>query len=381
MRFARIASACLVLLVLLTPAKLFIRSNLPTNFITYAAVLASAYFCIMGLLWGGRDLLVYSDAWETSGLEDLDHGVDGSGWFRWTFGLGFLLVGSSIFYDGKDVARSIVESTLCVGAGIFAIVGGFQPRIIDDVYDPIPPAVPYPAPGPDQQETDNHEGDGELRDLTMEWYFKPEPGSLNSSVRNFRVQITASMKRYQELASRNHATNSNQDYARFVTEGTTPEVISVARQMRNISTSEAFGSVVEINNILAFAQRFKYVSDMESKGRQEYPKFPLETYIDDHGDCEDHAIVAAACLKQLGYDVRLVGIEYHHQIAGHMALAVSGAENVPAAYALTDPKTGKKYYYCEATADASSTSSSGVTFRMGEIQDEERRAVQELIKL
>jgi hypothetical protein len=119
---------------------------------------------------------------------------------------------------------------------------------------------------------------------------------------------------------------------------------------------------------------------LEDKGIVEYPKFPIETMVEDRGDCEDHAIIAAACLKKLGYDVRLVFLDYGTN-TGHMALAVEGAADIPDAFVLRDPKTGRKFYYCEVTTDGNTRSPTKPVFRIGEIPERDRQAAMELIDI
>ena len=148
--------------------------------------------------------------------------------------------------------------------------------------------------------------------------------------------------------------------------------------MRRISKQDRLGAIPEINNVLAFAQRFRYVFDHEDKGVREYPKFPLETMIEDRGDCEDHAILAAACLVRLGYDARLVSLAYDAG-PGHMALAVAGAEEMPDGFALSDPASGRKFYYCEVTSDGATRSPDAISFRIGELPEAARRAKMELV--
>jgi predicted transglutaminase-like cysteine proteinase len=212
----------------------------------------------------------------------------------------------------------------------------------------------------------------------MWWHFRRDAGNLRAPVVRYEIHVNASKARYQQLQAENHEVVQVHDYARFVRDGLTPEVIETSRQLRRISETDRLTTVAEINNVLAFAQRFEYAFDREDKGVPEYPKFPLETMVEDRGDCEDHAILAAACLVQLGYDVRLVSLEYAAG-PGHMALAVAGAEELPDAFALRDPASGRKFYYCEATADAASRDPNAIVFRMGEIPPQDRQARMELI--
>jgi predicted transglutaminase-like cysteine proteinase len=214
----------------------------------------------------------------------------------------------------------------------------------------------------------------------MWWYFRKDAGNLCVPPTRYEVQVRASKARYEQLRAQDHKVKQVQDYARFVRDGLTPEVDETCRQIRQFSEADRLTTVAEINNVLAFAQRFEYAFDREDKGVAEYPKFPLETMVEDRGDCEDHAILAAACLARLGYEVRLVSVEYGTG-PGHMALAVAGADELPEGFALVDPTSGRRFYYCEATTDAASRDPRGIVFRMGEAPEREKQAQLELIPI
>jgi hypothetical protein len=81
---------------------------------------------------------------------------------------------------------------------------------------------------------------------------------------------------------------------------------------------------------------------METKQKEEYPRYPLETLWDGVGDCEDSSILAAAILDATGYDTVLL------QFGNHMAVGVAETKS--------DEFSGdgyiyneKKYYYLETT--------------------------------
>lgn len=95
-----------------------------------------------------------------------------------------------------------------------------------------------------------------------------------------------------------------------------------------------------MGNVISFVQSFRYVTDLASKGEQEYARFPLETLVDGVGDCEDMAILAATILYEMGYDVMLV------TLPEHMALAVACDEGCEGTYY---EYGGKYYYYLEVT--------------------------------
>lgn len=96
----------------------------------------------------------------------------------------------------------------------------------------------------------------------------------------------------------------------------------------------------DIHNVISFVQSLRYVSDLESKGEDDYIRFPVETLVDGVGDCEDMAILAAAVLYEMGYPVLLV------QLPDHLALAVDcGSELQGTYYTYQD----SRYYYLEVT--------------------------------
>lgn len=57
--------------------------------------------------------------------------------------------------------------------------------------------------------------------------------------------------------------------------------------------------------LLAVSLRVRYVSDDEIKPDDTW-QTSLETYVDMHGDCEDHSILLADWMIDLGYDARVV---------------------------------------------------------------------------
>ena len=95
-----------------------------------------------------------------------------------------------------------------------------------------------------------------------------------------------------------------------------------------------------LGNVISFVQSLRYVTDLDSKGEQEYARFPLETLVDGVGDCEDMAILAATIIHEMGYDVMLV------ILPEHMALAVACDEGCEGIYYEYE---GRRYYYLEVT--------------------------------
>ena len=101
-----------------------------------------------------------------------------------------------------------------------------------------------------------------------------------------------------------------------------------------------YSSSDNMRNVIRFVQSLRYVTDKESKGEDEYVRFPVETLVDGVGDCEDMAILAAAILHEMGYGVLMV------QLPEHLALAVDCGSELEGTYYTYQ---GTRYFYLEVT--------------------------------
>lgn len=392
MRFVRTSAAFLFLVAVLTPLKQIVRflAGVPRPASTglesfihgslYLFELIFLYGTLTAILWAARRAIIFAEGWETFGFKDLDVGVRGTWPYRWLIGVSLVMLLGSAYVPQVAGPAPIIEALAACVAVFAALLGPIPPPNAVDDYDPLPPVTMPTRPIPEPSPAPVAPAPSDTIQLNMAWFFRREPGVLDSPATSYQVSVAASKSRYDSLLKKDHGVRAASDYGRFVREGLTPEVFDTASELRKISEKERLGTILEINNVLAFAQRFRYVLDSEDKGVQEYPKFPLETMVEDRGDCEDHAILAAACFVRLGYDVRLVSLEYGSG-PGHMALAVAGAEELPDAFAIRDPVSGRKFYYCEATTDAGSRNPAVSTFRLGEVPDRDRQARMELISV
>ena len=67
-----------------------------------------------------------------------------------------------------------------------------------------------------------------------------------------------------------------------------------------------------LNLVIALVQSIPYIGEA-----CEYPRYPLEMLIDQQGDCEDAAILTAALVKHMGFDVVLLAfLEERHMAVG-----------------------------------------------------------------
>jgi hypothetical protein len=129
---------------------------------------------------------------------------------------------------------------------------------------------------------------------------------------------------------------------------------SLANGLNQTVTQQGYGPYDQVSFVLAFVQSLPYTSDNVTEGYNEYPRFPIETLVDDGGDCEDTSILFATLTLIMGY-----GTVYLNP-PNHYAVGVLGNDLNGVSW--TYPKgSNKTYYYCETTGDG---------FKIGQLPDE-----------
>ncbi len=89
-------------------------------------------------------------------------------------------------------------------------------------------------------------------------------------------------------------------------------------------------------------QNLPYVGDVFT-GYDEYPKYPVETFFEKNGDCEDTSYLAASIIDAMNRGVALV------LLPRHMAIAVWMDCDTPGTYYKFN---GRCYYYVETTSES-----------------------------
>jgi len=124
----------------------------------------------------------------------------------------------------------------------------------------------------------------------------------------------------------------------------------------------AKGDVNEVWLAISFVQNLPYVEDVFT-GYDEYPKYPVETFFEKNGDCEDTSYLTASIIDAMGYGSALI------LLPGHMAVGVyMNCDNSGTYYELD----GRCYYYVETTSK---------DYAGGEIPDKYRNTRATLIKI
>jgi len=110
----------------------------------------------------------------------------------------------------------------------------------------------------------------------------------------------------------------------------------LAKQLNGLGHTE----LERIYLALTFVQSLPYAYDIDTKGRDEYLRFPIETLVDGCGDCEDKVMLLAALLHEMDIDIALLSMPQH------LALGVNCNALEGDGYFLSQDK---RYYYAETT--------------------------------
>lgn len=135
----------------------------------------------------------------------------------------------------------------------------------------------------------------------------------------------------------------------YVTHPTDDRYIDgLANELSEAARQAGFTRSETAQFVADFIQSLPYTSDNVTTGYDEYPRYPMETLVDNGGDCEDTSILAGAVLKSMGYEVALV------RLPGHMAMTILGDESFSGVHYQVEAGhrwAPGKYYYLETTGE------------------------------
>lgn len=137
----------------------------------------------------------------------------------------------------------------------------------------------------------------------------------------------------------------------------------VVREMARLCSELASSELEQVKIALSFVQSLPYAFDSDSKGEDEYVRYPVETLVDGCGDCEDKVALLSAILYEMDADFMLL------IMPEHMALGVHCSGVMADRYLLFREK---KYYYMETTMP---------NWKIGQIPEEYHKTEMEVVPL
>jgi hypothetical protein len=121
-------------------------------------------------------------------------------------------------------------------------------------------------------------------------------------------------------------------------------VQSLAKELNDTSNELGYGAFDKASFTLAFVQSLPYTSDSVTTGHDEYPRFPIETLVDNGGDCENSSILFATLSLIMGFGTVYINPPSHY------AVGISG-HNLRGTYWTYPEGSNHTYYYCETTGN------------------------------
>lgn len=119
-----------------------------------------------------------------------------------------------------------------------------------------------------------------------------------------------------------------------------PYIDLLAEKIKKVAQKEGFTEYQTVEFAAAFVQSLPYTVDSVTTPYDEYPRYPIETLVDNGGDCEDTSILLASIIDKMGYGVVLI------MLPNHVGVGVKGDQNMYGTYWEYE---GSKYYYIETT--------------------------------
>ncbi|MDQ7826481.1 MAG: hypothetical protein RDV48_27005 [Candidatus Eremiobacteraeota bacterium] len=139
------------------------------------------------------------------------------------------------------------------------------------------------------------------------------------------------------------------DYSVYVSDPSDDDAINyLAGIFQGAARDHNFSRMDMVNLVIAFVQSLKYTSDKTTTGYDEYPRYPVETLMDEGGDCEDTSILMSSLLMALGCNTVMIQFPRHMGVG--LALKDPSSFSVPYKSRLfTDGSIS--YAYIETTGE------------------------------
>jgi hypothetical protein len=141
---------------------------------------------------------------------------------------------------------------------------------------------------------------------------------------------------------------ATEDYSIYVTHPLDDDYLNrVISEIERASQEAGFSYLQKVELAAACVQSLPYTTDSVTTPYDEYPRYPIETLVDEGGDCEDTSILLASLLRGMGHGVIIIvfppqaGAE-----GGHCGVGIAGGVGVAGSYI---EHQGKRYFYLEST--------------------------------
>lgn len=192
----------------------------------------------------------------------------------------------------------------------------------------------------------------ELMSRQYEWTYE-------GSKWDWELNVPQSLYDYYKALPRSPTKN----YSIYVTHPLEDKFINnLATNLIEGAQKKGYNDFQTVSYAASFVQSLPYTSDLATTGYDEYARYPVETLVDNGGDCEDTAILTASLIRAMNYGVVLLVFPKTSQSPGHCAIGVKCSDKTPGT---SWNYNGAKYYYLETTGDR---------WEIGDVPDEYQNA-------
>jgi hypothetical protein len=130
------------------------------------------------------------------------------------------------------------------------------------------------------------------------------------------------------------------DYGAYVADEVTQDLFgNFCATLASVADERDFDQRERATLVARFVQSLPYTKDEISTEYSSYPRYPIETLVDETGDCKDASLLLAALLFGLDYDVAIARFSDHVGVVVHVPAAPGNVEI-----------DGREYSYIEATS-------------------------------
>ncbi|MBU0460907.1 MAG: hypothetical protein KJ771_08950 [Nanoarchaeota archaeon] len=183
--------------------------------------------------------------------------------------------------------------------------------------------------GIDDNEDKHPAGGGQTQTITVYWTHQGL---------TYSTQFGIAEDKYWHYKSQERSSCCD-DWTKFVTPYD-PTIQTIAQDVADVSISKGDSNKAQI--AINFVESMIYEYDIEYISQPEWPKYPIETIIDQRGDCEDTSFLMASILEALNYDTIIL------IYSDHAAIGVW----CDSCYGTYYNYKGKKYFFLETTGYA-----------------------------
>jgi len=167
-------------------------------------------------------------------------------------------------------------------------------------------------------------GGGETYKITVHWTHNNQP---------FTTQFGIAEDKYWYYKDQKRTTSAD---SKFATPHD-PVIQTIAKDIADASVSA--GDPCTYCLAIDFVESMMYQKDIDYNSNIDYPKYAIETIVDERGDCEDTSFLMASILEALDVDTVLL------LYSDHMAVGFA-SDNCPGNYYHYQ---GRKYCFLETT--------------------------------